>query len=205
MSDHHQPRHDPLLECLAILARRFQRPVSLESLVAGLPVRPGDSSPELFSIDRSKALLSRVAKRAGFVTRLIQRDLDDFTDLLLPCILVLKGRNACILESIDHEAGTAMVILPEVSDGATEFKLDVLSEQQMGFAFLVKPEFQGTPDHRRVIGLRQFEGLSAAEVGQRLGRSESAVHSLYRRGLEAWEQELPRGLDMNDTGPLPAN
>ncbi len=133
------------------MARRFQRPVSLESLVAGLPVRPGDSSPELFSIDRSKALLSRVAKRAGFVTRLIQRDLNEFTDLLLPCILVLKGRNACVLERIDHEAGTAMVILPEVSDGPTEFKLDVLAEQQMGFAFLVKPEFQGAPEHRRVI------------------------------------------------------
>ncbi len=41
-------------------------------------------------------------------------------------------------------------------------------------------------EHRRVIGLRQFEGLSAALVAQRMGRSESAVHSLYRRALEAW-------------------
>ena len=48
-----------------------------------------------------------------------------------------------------------------------------------------------TPDHRRVIGLRQLEGLSAAETGRRMGRSESAVHSLYRRALEAWEKELP--------------
>jgi ATP-binding cassette subfamily C protein LapB len=151
MSDHHQAAHDPLLQCLAILARRFQRPVSLESLVAGLPVRPGDSSPELFSINQSKALLSRVAKRAGLTTRLIQRDLDEFSSLLLPCILVLKGRNACILDSIDREAGTAMVILPEVSDGATEFKLDVLAEQQIGFAFLVKPEYQGKPTHQRLI------------------------------------------------------
>jgi RNA polymerase sigma factor (sigma-70 family) len=44
------------------------------------------------------------------------------------------------------------------------------------------------PDHRRVIGLRQFEGLSAAESARRMGRSETAVHSLYRRALEAWEQ-----------------
>jgi RNA polymerase sigma factor (sigma-70 family) len=43
------------------------------------------------------------------------------------------------------------------------------------------------PEHRRVIGLRQFEGLSAAQAGQRMGRSEVAVHSLYRRALEAWE------------------
>jgi len=38
-----------------------------------------------------------------------------------------------------------------------------------------------------VIGLRQFEGLSAAAAGRRMGRSEAAVHSLYRRALLAWE------------------
>jgi RNA polymerase sigma-70 factor, ECF subfamily len=43
------------------------------------------------------------------------------------------------------------------------------------------------PEHRRVIGLRQFEGLTAAEAVLRMGRSEAAVHSLYRRALESWE------------------
>jgi DNA-directed RNA polymerase specialized sigma24 family protein len=38
-----------------------------------------------------------------------------------------------------------------------------------------------------VIGLRQFEGLTAAQAGARMGRSEAAVHSLYRRALESWE------------------
>ncbi len=44
------------------------------------------------------------------------------------------------------------------------------------------------PEHRRVIGLRQFEGLSAADTAERMGRSESAVHSLYRRALAAWTE-----------------
>ena len=44
------------------------------------------------------------------------------------------------------------------------------------------------PEHRRVIGHRQFEGLSAAETATRMGRSETAVHSLYRRALEAWDR-----------------
>lgn len=43
-----------------------------------------------------------------------------------------------------------------------------------------------SPEHRRVIGLRQFEGLSARDTARRLGKSESAVHSLYRRALLAW-------------------
>lgn len=42
------------------------------------------------------------------------------------------------------------------------------------------------PEHRRVIGFRQFEGLSARETARRMGRSESAIHSLYRRALAAW-------------------
>jgi RNA polymerase sigma factor (sigma-70 family) len=46
------------------------------------------------------------------------------------------------------------------------------------------------PDHRRVIGLRQLEGLDAREAGRRMGRSATAVHSLYRRALEAWEAAL---------------
>lgn len=41
-------------------------------------------------------------------------------------------------------------------------------------------------DYRRVLGLRQFEGCSAAETARRMGRSETAVHSLYRRALLAW-------------------
>ena len=41
-------------------------------------------------------------------------------------------------------------------------------------------------DYRRVLGLRQFEGCSAAETARRMGRSETAVHSLYRRALSAW-------------------
>lgn len=47
-----------------------------------------------------------------------------------------------------------------------------------------------SPEHRRVIGLRQFEGLSARETAARMGRGETAVHSLYRRALGAWETAL---------------
>jgi DNA-directed RNA polymerase specialized sigma24 family protein len=49
-----------------------------------------------------------------------------------------------------------------------------------------------TPEHRRVLGLRQFEGASAAETARRMGRSEDAVNSLFRRALEAWGRVLRR-------------
>lgn len=145
--------HDPLLECLVIMTRRFQRPVSTDALIAGLPVKPGEVVPELFSIESSKGLFSRVAKRAGFATRLIQRDLDQFSDLLLPCILVLKDRDACVLDAIDTETGEATVILPELSDGETVLPLDELKEQYLGFAFLVKPELQRKASNQRSVNV----------------------------------------------------
>ena len=46
-------------------------------------------------------------------------------------------------------------------------------------------------EHRRIIGLRQLEGHSAAEVARRTGRSVTAVHSLYRRALLAWAAAAP--------------
>jgi RNA polymerase sigma factor (sigma-70 family) len=61
-----------------------------------------------------------------------------------------------------------------------------------------------TADHRRVLGLRQFAGLSAEEVAKRMGRSASAVHSLYRRALEAWQTALERkGVGRDESGPSP--
>lgn len=55
---------------------------------------------------------------------------------------------------------------------------------------LVAAYLRLTPEHRRVLGLRQFQGLTAQECALRMGRSEVAVHSLYRRALEAWGAAL---------------
>ena len=137
---HHQ--YDPLLECLVIFAKLHNRPISVEALISGLPVKPGADGPELFSIDSPKGLFSRVASRAGFASRLIQRDLDKLSRLLLPCILVLRNGNACILESIDRKNRRAKVIFPEIGEGEEWLELDQLKQDYLGYAFLLKKEFQ---------------------------------------------------------------
>jgi ATP-binding cassette subfamily C protein LapB len=141
MSDSHR-YYDPLLECLVVFAQLFNRPITVDALISGLPIEPGKPGPELFSIHSSKGLFSRVAKRAGFATRLIKRDLNELSDLLLPCILILKDRNACVLESIDQENNQARVIIPEVGDGEEWIELDRLEQEYIGFAFLLKREFK---------------------------------------------------------------
>lgn len=137
---HHQ--YDPLLECMVIFAKLHNRPISVEALIAGLPVEPGADGPELFSIDSPKGLFSRVASRAGFASRLIHRDLGKLSRLLLPCILVLKNGNACILESIDRKNKRAKVIFPEIGEGEEWLELGQLSKEYLGYAFLLKKELQ---------------------------------------------------------------
>jgi ATP-binding cassette subfamily C protein LapB len=137
---HHQ--YDPLLECLVIFAKLYNRPVSVEALTAGLPVKPGSDGPELFSVDSPKGLFSRVASRAGFASRLIHRDLDKLSRLLLPCILVLRNGNACILETIDRKNRRARVIFPEIGEGEEWLELEALKKEYLGYAFLLKKEFQ---------------------------------------------------------------
>jgi RNA polymerase sigma factor (sigma-70 family) len=44
--------------------------------------------------------------------------------------------------------------------------------------------------HREVIVLSRIEGLSAKEIGARLGRTENAVHLLLGRALKRLSQEL---------------
>ena len=44
--------------------------------------------------------------------------------------------------------------------------------------------------HREVIMLMKIEGLSAREVGERMGRSENAVHLLLSRSLKRLAEEL---------------
>lgn len=47
-----------------------------------------------------------------------------------------------------------------------------------------------SPDHKEVILLSRIEKLPAKEVGERMGRSENAVHLLLGRALKRLAQEL---------------
>lgn len=150
MSDNHH-QYDPLLECLIVFSKLFNRPISIDALISGLPIEPGKAGPELFSIHSSKGLFSRVARRAGFASRLIKRDINELSGLLLPCILILKDRNACVLERIDKENNRARVIFPEIGEGEEWIELERLEQEYIGFAFLLKRQQNKRSEPLRLI------------------------------------------------------
>jgi len=131
---------NPLLECLVILTKLYNRPFTAEALIAGLPIEDGRTTPELFSIHHSKANFSRAAKHAGFASELVKRDLDSISTMVLPCILTLKNKQACILKEIDVENSSFKITLPEISQGEEWITKAKLEEQYLGFAFFLKPQ-----------------------------------------------------------------
>ena len=85
---------DPLLDSLVLLTEHFGDPCSAEALTAGLPVTASHMTPEL---------LPQAASRAGLSAKLVRKGLNELPAMLLPCILMLKDKQACVLQEINLE------------------------------------------------------------------------------------------------------
>ncbi len=142
---------DPLLECLVIFTKLHHRPFSAESLTAGLPLKKHETTPELFSLDSAKANFSRAAKRAGFTSKLVKRTLEEIPQMVLPVILILQDKKACILENIDTKNNRAKIILSEMPEGEEWIDLDKLNEEYLGFAFYIKKMHRYESAYKKIV------------------------------------------------------
>ncbi|MEZ5932311.1 MAG: type I secretion system permease/ATPase [Alphaproteobacteria bacterium] len=128
------PRHavraqDPLLGCLLELTACLQQPRSADALIAGLPIEDGRLTPDL---------AVRALERAGFAAGLAERRLQDIDDALLPCILFLKGRRACLL--LAREGDEALIALPETGAGEVRKTPEALGAEHAGYVLFAKPK-----------------------------------------------------------------
>ena len=125
--------HDPLLDCLVLLSEHFGTPCSAEALAAGLPLTRQHLSPEL---------VPQAASRAGLSAKLDRRNLNSLPDMLLPCILMLKDKQACILHEFDTTKNQAKVSFPETG-GEALLTIEALEYQYVGYLFLIKQKYHG--------------------------------------------------------------
>jgi len=134
----------PLLRCFSLVAGLHGHPLSTMALRAGMP--QGKERPPL-------AAVLRAANQAGLAARLIHRpQIRGISPLTLPCILLLKNDNACVLTRLSDKG--AEVILPEVGDVTSTLPVPQLQEQYSGYTVLVRPE--GRLD-RRASELEQID------------------------------------------------
>ena len=124
---------DPLVSCLAMLAGLLQRPISTEALKAGLPHADQRFTPEL---------AIRAAERAGLSARLVRRPkLSQILPVTLPCILLLKQGNCCVLHSFP-DSGNAEIIVPEGGGSKRTVSVEALQDQYTGYTLFARPEFK---------------------------------------------------------------
>ncbi|HRE31707.1 MAG TPA: ABC transporter transmembrane domain-containing protein, partial [Candidatus Berkiella sp.] len=129
----HHIAHDPLLGCLVVLTRLEHNPFSPETLIAGLPLVDNKLTPELFI---------RAAARAGLSAQIVSRSLADISSLVLPAVLLLKNRQACILIDKNDEKGTATIIQPESKEGEQVISLADLNKEYTGYSIFSRPAFR---------------------------------------------------------------
>ncbi len=123
---------DPLLICLAIIAKIYHQPISLSAITTGLPLEHGRLTPELFE---------RAASRARFSSKIEAISLERVTALMLPAIILLNDNKACVLQKIDDH-GNALVIHPDKPDKIQTIRLNTLLKYFSGSIIFIRPEFE---------------------------------------------------------------
>lgn len=147
---------DSLLDCLVIFTKIYHKPFTKEALIASLPVRPGEDTPELFSIKNSKALFSRAAEHAGLKTKIIERKLDEISSLQLPLILILKDNKACVLDSFSKDKSQLKILTLFENDVVETWEdIEELEKEYMGFAIMLKKSFDTTTSQNRTLDVEQ--------------------------------------------------
>jgi ATP-binding cassette subfamily C protein LapB len=135
--------HSALIDSLRILAGHYGRRTSVSSLIAGLPIPRAGITPALFV---------RAAERADLHSTLVDRSLEALAIAPnLPCILVLKKNQSCILWDVKHsdknqndeknvDSETVFLVqFPETESERKELTLKELEKLYEGYAFFVRP------------------------------------------------------------------
>ena len=124
---------DPLLDCLIQLTKLHGRPAARTGLISGLPLVKNSLTVELFA---------RAADRADLSSRVVKKPLDQISLLQLPAILLLNGRQACILVSNEAAGERFKILLPETAMGQKIVTMEELEKLYTGYAIFVRPKYR---------------------------------------------------------------
>lgn len=138
---------DPLLNSLIYVSRYYGLANSPEALINGLPLTDGKLTPFLFP---------RSAERAGLVAKENRSLLNEIPQLVLPVILLLKGGDACVLNSISDDGKEVEIVTSDSGMVPVSISWNDLEEQYIGRYFLVKKQFRY--DERSPEVLKTQEG-----------------------------------------------
>lgn len=141
-----------------MVARQHGRPSTHDALAAGLPLENHLLTPSLFA---------RAARRAGLASKIVRRKLEQIDDTFLPVVLLLEGRQACLLMGWDEKRENARVLMPDLGEAGVEMPLQELAARYTGSAILVRPKFRfdlRAPEVGKVKRRHWFWGAMAENI-----------------------------------------
>lgn len=125
-------QYDRLLSCLMFTVRHYRKVVSADTLTQGLPLKENKLTP---------ALYIRAARRAGIFARIVERDLDDIKDAVLPVTLLFKNGDAGLLIEKTTKGDKTLwkIYLPDAGKILTLGSSNKLSQLYSGKAIYMAP------------------------------------------------------------------
>ncbi|WP_425044240.1 type I secretion system permease/ATPase [Primorskyibacter sp. S87] len=121
---------DPLASSVVAAMRLEGRDASTDALLAGVPL-PADGL-------LTPPLAQSALEAQGFRAHLTRRRLSQLPDSVLPAILFLRGREACVL--VSRRGDDAQVVWPTRSDDPQSIPEKDLADTYAGHALLLRPE-----------------------------------------------------------------
>lgn len=128
-----------------------------DALISGLPLVDFQLTPSIFG---------RAASRAGMASKVTRRPLEALNGPLLPVVLLLHDRNACLLIGWETD-GSAKVVFPELGEAVASLSRDELARRYIGSAIFCRPRFSfdsRAPEVRRVQRRHWFWGAILENV-----------------------------------------
>jgi len=126
-----EQKKDNLASLLVLISKRYNIKTNINQLTAGLPLVNGKLTPELFV---------RAAAKVGLNIKLVSRNLEDTSTLLLPVVVNVKNEDSLLVTKIDREKNKAQII--SSNNTKKTVNLSELSEIHDGTIYLISDSFE---------------------------------------------------------------
>ena len=124
---------DSLLQCLLALCRYHGSASTPEAIVGGLPLDNGKLTPGLFE---------RAASRVSLASRVLEKPAREIEPALLPAVLLMEDKRACLLMGWSDDGQLARVVYPDLNESMVETPADELLTKYTGSAIVCRPRFR---------------------------------------------------------------
>ena len=124
---------DSLLQCLMTLCRYHGGGTAEAAVCAGLPLKDGQLTPDLFE---------RAAAKVGLASKIAYQDIVSIEPALLPAVVILKGERACLLTGWNEAGDIADVVYPELNEAVVNVPREKLVADTTGEVIFCRPRFR---------------------------------------------------------------